>query len=630
MGVAGLMEFLFKYAPNAVLEVDSLTRYKGKRAFIDVCIFMYKYAYYHQGEGNEFLDIFVQKYNELKTAYGIDPIFVFDGAPPEAKQKELESRQERRRQADEKKAVAQAGQKRKFDSICQGEKMYFSTEDVKPSATTTTTMTTTMTTAPMGTPTRTITTAGTTKIAFTTTSSPSPSPSNQKQQQQQQQPRQSPTVSQSVPILFSNQSKTFKMGSPTVARWSKDSPDCSSAEDESPLCKRHKSVTLRQTMRILPISLTSPDRVGYSPPPQYLSSCDSSPSLSDSLSSCVSSPPTPSSPTSSYSTTDLDSSASYQPPSLSPSSLSSLQSSFSSVSASAEDQSSDLETLPRYHGDAKPTRHTGDDDDDDFIEDEKDDLFFKCKQQERQQRQPPGENPRRKIRTVSELLEQLDYSFQEQQKVDKMAMKVEKTWYEDLKEIFLKNKIPFVVARGDAEKCAAWMCKHGYGDIVITNDTDAIPDGAPVVLRNVFSSGDKRMQEVHLDRVLKSLRWNIETLVDFCILSGCDFSGTLPEIRGGKAYEKLQYYKTLDRFLKSLEGKAKLREKEREKGKPNSKPFEYEKARYEFLNDEVPLDAAFWHSGQMQQALKPHPTLLGEFQQRGLLEEASVTRPPHR
>ena len=89
MGIKDLKKTIKKYAPGAIKEI-SFQELRGCTFAIDSSILLYKYRYIYR-EDNFHIMGFVSKIIEL-FEFGIKPIFVFDGAPPEAKKETLDKR----------------------------------------------------------------------------------------------------------------------------------------------------------------------------------------------------------------------------------------------------------------------------------------------------------------------------------------------------------------------------------------------------------------------------------------------------------------------------------------------------------------------------------------------------------
>lgn len=88
-------------------------------------------------------------------------------------------------------------------------------------------------------------------------------------------------------------------------------------------------------------------------------------------------------------------------------------------------------------------------------------------------------------------------------------------------------------AEDEAERHCSLLCKTGKVYAVATQDYDAVPFGAPKIVMNWDT---RNMKEIDLAVALDELGWNMDQLIDFCILCGCDFSEKVPQIGPKKAY----------------------------------------------------------------------------------------------
>ena len=98
MGIKDLTAFLREHAPDSIIK-GNLSHFKLEfpkkrrlRAVIDTSLFMYKYKY---KSGDNFIVDFLEQINRL-LINEIEPIYVFDGAPPSEKSDTLKSRKERK------------------------------------------------------------------------------------------------------------------------------------------------------------------------------------------------------------------------------------------------------------------------------------------------------------------------------------------------------------------------------------------------------------------------------------------------------------------------------------------------------------------------------------------------------
>ena len=88
MGIKELTPFLKNKAPGSI-KIVNLNELKGKIA-IDISIFLYKFKY----KTNNLITKFLDQINRLHLN-NIEPIYVFDGIPPEEKKETINSRKEK-------------------------------------------------------------------------------------------------------------------------------------------------------------------------------------------------------------------------------------------------------------------------------------------------------------------------------------------------------------------------------------------------------------------------------------------------------------------------------------------------------------------------------------------------------
>lgn len=102
------------------------------------------------------------------------------------------------------------------------------------------------------------------------------------------------------------------------------------------------------------------------------------------------------------------------------------------------------------------------------------------------------------------------------------ASRVTKEIIESSKELLNLLGLPVVQAYHDGEAQAAYMCKQGVVDAVVSQDWDCLVFGAPILIRNLTSSAEP--QKIVLKDVLKELDLTQEQLVSAAVLIGTDFN----------------------------------------------------------------------------------------------------------
>ncbi|CAJ1363648.1 unnamed protein product [Effrenium voratum] len=121
MGIKGLFPYLMEAAPKAIQDSE-LKRYTGRRLAVDASAWMYQFLSIvrtgaaaenlqndqgHSAEATSHLQGFVLRALKMLEA-GIQPVFVFDGKPPEMKTAVNRARHEARSAAKQEHAAAVA------------------------------------------------------------------------------------------------------------------------------------------------------------------------------------------------------------------------------------------------------------------------------------------------------------------------------------------------------------------------------------------------------------------------------------------------------------------------------------------------------------------------------------------
>lgn len=185
-------------------------------------------------------------------------------------------------------------------------------------------------------------------------------------------------------------------------------------------------------------------------------------------------------------------------------------------------------------------------------------------------------------------------------------IKIPDSHYDTLLLAFESANVPFYIAKGDAEKCGAYLCRAGLADALVTDDGDALVFGAPVVIRNLFRGGKSGMEMVRVLDLLAKMNLTALQFVDMAIICGCDYTESrgLPGIGPAKAVKILEKYGTLNAFLQSLEWQAKQTMMQFDMTR-----FQHQEATVMFLDASPQTEYA-------SRALDPHALSVQEMQQK--------------
>ena len=149
------------------------------------------------------------------------------------------------------------------------------------------------------------------------------------------------------------------------------------------------------------------------------------------------------------------------------------------------------------------------------------------------------------------------------EKYSGMLTKVSRKDCEDVKALLRMMGVPVVEAPCEAEAQCGELVKGGKAHAVGTEDMDALTFGATRQLRNLTftkkgKDSDKKILEITHARVLEGLELTNAQFVDFCILCGCDYSGTIRGVGPKTALKLVKEHGSIEEILrKGLKAKDK-------------------------------------------------------------------------
>lgn len=156
----------------------------------------------------------------------------------------------------------------------------------------------------------------------------------------------------------------------------------------------------------------------------------------------------------------------------------------------------------------------------------------------------------------SELGEARDEgNAEEAAKLAKRTTRVTREQNEEVKRLFRLMGVPVVEAPCEAEAQCAAMARAGLVWGVGTEDMDSLTHGSPIVLRHMHYSEARKepVIQIHLDRVLAGLGFDMAQFVDLCILLGCDYCDTIRGIGRKRAVELIRKHRTIEAVLQNLD-----------------------------------------------------------------------------
>ena len=187
---------------------------------------------------------------------------------------------------------------------------------------------------------------------------------------------------------------------------------------------------------------------------------------------------------------------------------------------------------------------------------------FRLKQDTQDDRKGTTEERREKIRHMrKQLLEEPDGVTADKMK-ENIASELEylitftsENW-EKLERMLRTMGVPVLVGPYEAEAVCARLVRYGYASGVVTNDGDALPHGATIMIRDVKrlmrgKNPQHKCECIILKDVLNVMELSMSEFIDFCMLLGTDYNTRVKRhgfITGFKNFKK---HKTMEKTLKN-------------------------------------------------------------------------------
>jgi len=137
------------------------------------------------------------------------------------------------------------------------------------------------------------------------------------------------------------------------------------------------------------------------------------------------------------------------------------------------------------------------------------------------------------------------YIDEELQKLQNSIFTISSEDFEMTKKLFQICKIPIVIAAGEAEATCASLNVLEKVSGVLTDDTDILAYGSPIMLHKIQIEDDTVI-EIDYNEILDSLKLTADQFLDFCIMCGTDYNPNLPKIGPDRSYKMILQYGSLE------------------------------------------------------------------------------------
>jgi len=143
-----------------------------------------------------------------------------------------------------------------------------------------------------------------------------------------------------------------------------------------------------------------------------------------------------------------------------------------------------------------------------------------------------------------------DLLLKDCEKLTKKIIYVTSYHIESSKKLFDLFGIRYIHAPCEAESLLAMLCKKNIIDGCISEDTDILPNGGHLFLRN-FNADKNTIEEYCLHGILDNLKLTNDKFIDLCILCGCDYTTKINGLGPITAYKLICKHDNIENFIEN-------------------------------------------------------------------------------
>jgi 5'-3' exonuclease len=133
----------------------------------------------------------------------------------------------------------------------------------------------------------------------------------------------------------------------------------------------------------------------------------------------------------------------------------------------------------------------------------------------------------------------------EVERKQRMLVKITPADFALTKELFDILRVPWYDAPLEAETICADMCKQGLVGGVLSEDTDVLAYGSPVLISTLDQASGLCTRVCH-GQILEDLELTTDSFLDLCIMSGTDYNKNISQIGPERACNLIQKYGSID------------------------------------------------------------------------------------
>ena len=138
------------------------------------------------------------------------------------------------------------------------------------------------------------------------------------------------------------------------------------------------------------------------------------------------------------------------------------------------------------------------------------------------------------------------------QKLERNMLPILPEYFDLLRKLLEIMNISYYYADSEAEGTCSLMARKNIVDGVLTEDTDVLAYGTPIMFFNLNLQNETVMV-LSLQDVLQELGISFEHLKDFCIMCGTDYNPNMKNIGSKKSFKLVQTYGCLENISKHFD-----------------------------------------------------------------------------
>jgi flap endonuclease-1 len=110
---------------------------------------------------------------------------------------------------------------------------------------------------------------------------------------------------------------------------------------------------------------------------------------------------------------------------------------------------------------------------------------------------------------------------------------------------------PYAFSYYEADALLAGLCKKNIIQAVLTDDSDLLAYGTPILLRDL-NFENYTVSVFEMDKILKKMNLTYEMFVDMSILFGTDYNNRIKKLKPNDSYEMICKFHCIERIFEDI------------------------------------------------------------------------------